>query len=538
MSITERKELLERASNLPEQSEYFVSGISTLMSENANLKQKIDRLTELLLIAQRSRFGQSSERRNYVLGGLDQVDILNSSTSEDNEPPRTATDDSVPEACVEVKGHSRKIRRKMEEIIENLPCEIRNIDIPENERFCKICGSELTYVGKKYIRTEIEVIPRQIKVVKYVIKTYNCKACVKESDHANFHSAPVPPALFPHSLASPSAVNDVMSQKYVYGLPLYRQEVMWKRSGFPLLRSTMANWMIQASEIYFKPIYNRLKNETVLLDVIHSDDTYIQVLKEPEKKASSQSHLWVYCSGRFCPRQIRLFEYSPDRKADNPVRFLGDFSGCLVTDGFSGFEKVSHAVLCRCWAHMRRCWRDAIPKGATGTLCKASVGFEYCNKLFALERDFADMTPEQRLAARREKSRPILDEYWAWVDSLDPIGGSKLSEAVTYARHQRDSLNEFMNHGDVEISNNIAENAIRPVVIGRKNWLFCDTVEGAKASAIIYSLVETAKANDLDPSKYLHYLLDGLRYHRDNMSDAVIESFLPWNPDVQAFCKA
>ena len=121
---------------------------------------------------------------------------------------------------------------------------------------------------------------------------------------------------------------------------------------------------------------------------------------------------------------------------------------------------------------------------------------------------------------------------------MDPIGGSKLSEAVTYARHQRDSLNEFMNHGDVEISNNIAENAIRPVVIGRKNWLFCDTVEGAKASAIIYSLVETAKANDLDPSKYLYYLLDGLRYHRDNMSDAVIESFLPWNPDVQAFCKA
>ena len=247
--------------------------------------------------------------------------------------------------------------------------------------------------------------------------------------------------------------------------------------------------------------------------------------------------MWVYASGRYCTEPIRFFEYQPDRSGKHPAALLKDFSGCLVTDGYAGYARVSGAKRCGCWAHMRRKWREAMPKGATPATSKAAVGYEYCSKLFALERKFETFAPKTRQQARQAQVESLLDVYWAWVEKLDPAPGSKLEDAVAYAKNQKAFLNEFMCHGEVDISNNIAENAIRPFVVGRKNWLFCDTPKGAEASAVVYTLVETAKANGLDPFRYLNYVLLNIRFLGQNPPNEQLEQFLPWNEAARAACK-
>ena len=182
---------------------------------------------------------------------------------------------------------------------------------------------------------------------------------------------------------------------------------------------------------------------------------------------------------------------------------------------------------------MRRKWRDAMPKGATMSTSKAAVGYDYVNKLFLLERKFAKMKNEERKNARQAMEAPLLDAYWLWLKTLEPTPGSKLAEAVTYARNQQAALCAFLEHGDVEISNNAAENAIRPFAVGRKNWLFSDTVKGAESSAIVYTLVETAKANGLEPYAYLCQLMEDLPWYGLNPSKEDLDNALPWSPRMQ-----
>ena len=201
-----------------------------------------------------------------------------------------------------------------------------------------------------------------------------------------------------------------------------------------------------------------------------------------------------------------------------------------MTDGYSGYNKVTGVTRCGCWAHMRRAWREAMPKGATTQTSQAAVGYEYCNKLFGLERKFAGMTDQDRLIMRQLKAAPLLDAYWSWVESIDAVPGSKLSEAVVYAKNQKTFLNAFLEHGEVEISNNMAENAIRPFVVGRKNWLFSDTVKGAVASSIVYTIVETAKANGIEPYAYLEKLLSVLPELGKTPPNSELDKLLPWHP--------
>ena len=372
-----------------------------------------------------------------------------------------------------------------------------------------------------------------MELVEYYIRTYACEDCEPKTGFASIYSAKPAPALLKHSLASASTVADVMVKKYVDGIPLARQEKIWEREGVELSRATLANWVIQVSQNWLKPVYERLKESLLASHVIHADETVIQVLKEDGKKASSESRMWVYASSERSARQVRYFEYQPDRKGARAVQFLEGFHGCLVTDGYAGYEQVPGVVRCGCWAHMRRKWRDAMPKGATMSTSKAAVGYDYVNKLFLLERKFAKMKNEERKNARLAMEAPLLDAYWLWLKTLEPTPGSKLAEAVTYARNQQAALCAFLEHGDVEISNNAAENAIRPFAVGRKNWLFSDTVKGAESSAIVYTLVETAKANGLEPYAYLCQLMKDLPWYGLNPSREDLDNALPWSPRMQ-----
>ncbi len=206
-----------------------------------------------------------------------------------------------------------------------------------------------------------------------------------------------------------------------------------------------------------------------------------------------------------------------------------------MTDGYTAYNAVENVTRCSCWAHMRRAWRDAMPKGATTGNSKAAVGYNYCNKLFALEKKWKDVSNAQRLLNRRNAAEKLVDEYFLWVRTVDPVVGSKLEDAVNYALNQEQYLRAFLKNGEVEISNNFAENAIRPFVIGRKNWLFSDTVKGAKSSAIIYSLIETAKANGVEPYAYLTLILTDMQYMGRPFSNEELESIMPWSEELKKF---
>ena len=225
-----------------------------------------------------------------------------------------------------------------------------------------------------------------MKIVNYYAYTYACDYCEKEKGVSRIYSVQAPEPLIKHSYASPSLVADVMTQKYVDGIPLSRQEKIWLRDGFALSRATMANWIIKVAEKWLKPLYKLMKKQLLAGSVIYADETVVQVLKEEGKTPQSESRMWVYGSdGRF-GKAIRIFEYQPDRSGERCKRFLSSFTGCLVTDGYAGYNAVENVTRCGCWAHMRRAWRDAMPKGATMENSKAAVGYNYCNKLFALER--------------------------------------------------------------------------------------------------------------------------------------------------------
>ena len=523
MADIERNELLETIKNLTEQLETTAAQLEKVTTENAALHRKLERMNELLLNAQQARFGQSSEKKRYVLPESEQLRLFNEAEAEQDVKAPEPTEESL------VAAYNRKRKRTMDELIQRLPVKETVIKIPEDLRTCDRCGGKMKPIGKKLAFRELEVIPKRVFINEVYIETYACEDCEKDTGFANVMRAVTPERLLKHSLASPNTVADVMTQKYVDGIPLARQEKIWARDGIELSRGTLANWVIQCSQRWLKPLYRQVKKTLLESQVIHADETVVQVLKEPGKKPTSESRMWVYASGERSAKPVRYFEYQPDRSGKHPAALLKEFTGYLVTDGYAGYNKVESAVHCGCWAHMRRYWKEAMPKGATTDTSKAAVGYEYCNKLFAMERKYADYPSWQRELSRQAFVEPLLDAYWSWVEKLDPQEGSKLEEAVVYARKQKAQLNEFIKHGDVPISNNLAENAIRPFVTGRKNWLFSDTPRGAESSAIVYTLVETAKANGMDPSAYLRCVLDQLRFLGRSPTTAKLESFMPWS---------
>ena len=496
-----------------------------------NLQGQVNNLTEMVLLLRKEKFGSSSEKtpRKDI---TEQISLFNEAEQE--------ADSSVPEPVSrEVKGYTRKnTRTKREEIIKDLPVrEILCESAPEDQ-YCLQCDTALKPIGKETVREELEYIPAKLQIVRYVRMAYECPKC-KHTDQPYIQKALTPSSLMNHSLASPSSVANVMYQKYVNSVPLYRQEKDWERLGMALTRATMANWIIRCSEDYFIPIIDYLRNELLKRDIIHCDETPVQVLKEKGKKPQTKSYMWLYRTGTDDEAQIILYDYQPSRNGDHAATFLKDFKGYVHSDGYTGYNKLDGIIRCGCWAHLRRKFVEAISERKTSDtpLTSAEIGREYCNQLFKIEEGLTNLSPEKRYYKRLELAKPVLEAFWCWLENLTVLKGSALGKAVTYARNQKQYMENYLLDGRCSISNNIAENSIRPFTVGRKNWLFTDTPKGASASAAVYSIVETAKANGLEIYTYLEYLL---LYMSDsdwrNRPDS-LEDLMPWSKAVQTECK-
>lgn len=488
------------------------------LQNEAALKEQIEFLTKKL-------FGTSSERRKDDITG--QLNLFN-----EVEQCQTSNDDVVSEQETIIKEHSRKAKTKLDEKLKGIPVEKIRVELKEDELSCPQCDSRLMVIGEEVVRRELEYIPAKVKVKEYISVHYGCPEC-KQTDETYIVKAPVPKALMKHSIASPSSVAWAMYQKYANCMPLYRQEKDWQQYGIKLSRTTLANWIIHCSDQYFRPLYNYLHQQLLKRQFLMADETTVQVLKEPERHPQNKSYMWLYRSGEDELPTIILYSYTQTRGGYNAGTFLSGFEGYLETDGYQGYNKVIGIKRCCCWAHVRRYLIDAVPKGKEYDYSNPAVqGVQYCNKLFQYEDTYKQKgyTHEKRKEMRLRQEKPVLDAFWLWLDNQRPTRNTRMHKAVTYIRNRREFLETYLEDGRCSFSNNLSENAIRPFTVGRKNWLFSDSADGVEASAIVYSMVEMAKAHNLNIYKYLSFLLESRPSL--NMSDAQMEQLTPWNQDV------
>ena len=509
--------------------EHLENTIVNLNETINGLQNQISNLTEMMMLLRKEKFGSSSEKTPKQLDG--QISLFNEAEIEADETTREPI-------TKEVHGYTRRDpKTKREELIKDLPVrEVLCESAPEDLE-CPRCNSQLKPIGKETVREELEYIPAKLQIVRYVRMAYECPAC-KRTDKPYIKKALTPTSLMNHSLASPSSVANVMYQKYVHAVPLYRQEKDWENMGISLSRATMANWVIRCTQDYLLPIVEHMQKELLSRDIIHCDETPVQVLKEEGKKPQTKSYMWLYRTGNDDKSPVILYDYQPSRNGDHAVIFLKDFKGYVHSDGYSGYNKLTNITRCGCWAHLRRKFVEAIPskKDASAPLTSAEIGRDYCNQLFKIEESLKDLSSEERKNKRLELEKPVLDAFWCWLESLNVLKGSALGKAVTYALNQRPYMENYLLDGRCALSNNAAENAIRPFTVGRKNWLFADSPKGANASAAVYSIIETAKANNLNVYTYLQYLLlympdtDWRNYPED------LGDLMPWSEAVQAEC--
>ena len=494
-----------------------------LTQERDNLKEEVDLLRKKL-------FGTSSEKRVLDIPG--QLNFFNEAEME--QDPALAQMEEQESSAPEKAPKKRKARATDAERFKGIPVEKEYLDLPEEEKKCPVCGMALKQIGEEFVRRELIFIPAKLKVREYYSRNYKCPQCSQ-------HGIPVikkgkdgqPHMLY--GMASAGTVAWVMYQKFCNALPYFRQEKDWKQYGASITRATMANWVIQNSEAFFLPMYEYFQRKLLERGFVMADETPLQVLHEPGRRAQTQSYMWLFRSGEDGLPPIILYKYSETRAGENAVDFLHGFKGYLMCDGYSGYNKVPDAKRTACWAHIRRYLTDAIPKGKALDYTQPSVqGVMYINQLFHLEDVIkAKHTSFDAIKkARLEKEKPVVEGFLSWLDQQAPVRGSRMDKAVTYIQNRRSYLMTYLEDGRCSFSNNLSENAIRPFTVGRKNWLFCDTPNGAQASAIVYSMVEMAKANGVNVYHYLTYLLE--KRPSDRMSDEELELLAPWNEAVKA----
>lgn len=524
----------------------MLSPEETLKLENENLKIEVENLKLQINALKKIIFGskrESTPELNEQL--LDKQCSLFDESKNTNDNIDEQFEEQIDEKVEEITVYKKKNKKNKKAGIKKSALKDATIVkiqyVIDQDVNCPECNGELKEVGKEIVRQEIRFQPAKIELIEHIRHVYKCKNCGTkdgEKETNTFFKPQLPNPLLTHSFVSPSLATEVIYQKYYLGVPLYRQEKMWDDKGLVLPRNMMANWVIKIKEYYLEKIYELMFKELKASNKLaHVDETVMQCNKEPNRKASTNSYMWVYRSGELEETKGVIFNYSQSRSEKTAKEFLNGFKEILFTDGYAAYNNLENIIHAECWAHCRRYFYESIPLLDNKKMDTSATGYKgvvYCNKLFDIEREIAHLSEDEKKKIRLEKSKPIVDEFFNWVNSVMAekiILNSKLKKALGYASNQRKELSEFLNNGKIPLTNSLAERAIRPFAVHRKNWLFADSVEGAKANAVMYSLIESAKVNKLNIYKYINYLLEQLP-QLETPTEEELKKYLPWSQEL------
>ena len=456
-------------------------------------------------------FGRKSEKQ---AADADDKQLLLFDEAEDITEDSPETEEKI-----SVAGHSRK-KGGRKPLPKDLPRVDVIHDIPEEEKKCA-CGCEMSRIGED-ISEKLDIIPAKMQVIRHIRYKYACKQCEGvESEQGAVKIAPLPPQLIPQSIATPGLIAYILTAKFADGLPFYRQEKQFSRIGVALPRATMANWTIQTAK-RCQPLIDGLIQEIRSGPLIGMDETTVQVLNEPGRSNTSKSYMWVFRGGD-PDKPALIYQYHPTRSGEVPKNLVNGYQGYIQTDGYKAYnflDQTEGIVHIACWAHARRKFHEVIKarkptkKGKPQKPGSAEKAMSFIGKLYQVESraDKAELSPDQRCELRQAEAVPILEAFKKWLDkrSQQTPPQGLLGIAINYTLGQWDRLTSYVQDGRLRPDNNLVENAIRPFVLGRKNWLFSGHPRGADASAAIFSLIETAKANGLEPYAYLRYIFEQL----------------------------
>lgn len=504
-----------------------------LQEKNAEFEKRLDFLTEQIALSQHHRFGSSSEKLPYA-DEAQQLGFFN-----DVEAEAAKASGLIPEEdTIDVNSHKRKKEKGKRDLdLSNFPVVRIEHMLTEEEQICSDCHKALKLVTTESYKY-LKYIPAHFETEEHVVGVHSCV----DSSCGHMVRASKDPSLLRGSIATPSLVSAIMNAKYVNGMPLNRQEAEFARNGVNLDRQKMAYWVVRCSDEYFSLLYDEMKKHLLQCRYNQADETRVQVLHEDGRKATTESWMWVYrTSEKVHDPPVILFSYEQTRGGFHPREFLAGYKGYLTTDACPSYRKFpAEIIVTGCMVHCRRYFHDALmtidePK-RKGTVAEEAI--KRIAMLYQIETMSKEKSADERLKARQEQSKPLLDAFFAWLKDMESAADSKslIGKAINYALNQQEYLQRYLLDGNIPIDNSATERAIRPFAQGRRAWLFCNTPNGANASATIYSIVETAKANGLHPYNYMTHILETMPKHMNGNSRDFIHDLLPWSNKLPDKC--
>jgi transposase len=522
-----------------ELAEAAAAHAAAMARAKADFESQMEAVLEQIRIANARYWGASTEKiRPEQLSLFNDVEAVC-----DPDTPDAEIDD----VSADAPKKTRKPKRTKAELLDDLEVVVVEHDIAEDERICLKCGGALTEMNTE-IKKLLKWIPGHFVVEEHRRKVYDCAICNTKNAQGEEIASVIVRAPMPHppiekAWASASTIAFIIAEKYAYSKPLYRIETTFAHGGVTLRRATMCNWVMAAASRWFALLRERMRQLLVVGDVIHCDETWVQVLKEPGREASAKSYMWVFATPECAVHQIVLYDYHPTRAAEVPKAFFKDWTGYIQCDGYDAYHNLGENItIAGCLAHVRRKYMDIAKGVGIANLPKGSATAQalgHLKRIFDMERTFTEMSPEQRKVARDKKLAPLLDAFFAWakVTVGKALGNTAIKDALKYTVNQETYIRNILKDGRLDLTNNSCERRIRPFAIARRNNLFSDTPRGADASAILFSVVQSALANGLKPYEYLEWVLEKLPNAALNDNPCALDDFLPWSEKIPASFK-
>lgn len=546
------KQRLEQEKRFAEQEERYLSELAELKEKDKQNSQKIDELLGKIHNLQinidyytRQLYGRKTEKLNAQFKDPNLISLFDLDYPEPASDPSRKDDDDDDQNHGTASGGTRrrKYNGQRKDSMENLHHEKIVSDLPEEEKFCGVCGHKLTVIGEKYLGTKVKIKPATVIAVDHYAKTYKCEECEKETGESVLQTAPceeVAHAPIPGSFATASSVAYVINERFFKGLPYNRIAREFKFIGWKISRTTLSNWAVYTAQNLFRPIYDLLHEVLITRSHLHADETRMMVLLEPKRSNETMSWMWVYTTVKEDLFPIRIYDYTQTREGVHPKHFLAGFEGVIISDGLSGYNAVENAERAGCWAHMRRKFFDALPADRT-QISEEDISVQalrIIREIFTIEREISLLPAQEKVKERQSRTKRLVDAFFAWAKEQKgkmTAASNKVKTAFTYALNQEERLRKFLEDGLIPATNSMVERTIRPFAQGRQAWQFAGSPRGAEANAVLYTIVETAKANLLNPYQYILYILENLPKVKVR-SKSDLERFLPWSDEVQMAC--